>query len=69
MHPDGDARLTKTPVKVNLVDPGALRTSMRAEAYPGEDPGTIRPAGEITDTFVELAEAASRRHGEIVQAP
>lgn len=61
--------VTKTPVKVNLVDPGALRTSMRAEAYPGEDPMTLRPAGEITDTFVELAEAASTRHGEIIQAP
>ncbi len=61
--------VTKTPVKVNLVDPGALRTSMRAEAYPGEDPETVRQAGEITDTFVELAEAASTRHGEIVRAP
>lgn len=61
--------VTKTPVKVNLVDPGALRTSMRAEAYPGEDPMTQRAADEITDTFVELAEAASTRHGEIVQAP
>ncbi len=59
--------VTKTPVKVNLVDPGALRTSMRAEAYPGEDPMTLRPAGEITDTFVELAEAASTRHGEVVR--
>ena len=61
--------VTKTPVKVNLVDPGALRTSMRAEAYPGEDPETVRQAGEVTDTFVELAEAASTRHGEIVRAP
>ncbi len=61
--------VTKTPVKVNLVDPGAMRTSMRAEAYPGEDPMTLKEAGEITDTFVELAEATSTRHGEIVQAP
>ena len=60
--------VTKTPVKVNLVDPGAMRTSMRAEAYPGEDPMTLRAADEITDTFVELAEATSTRHGEIVQA-
>ena len=60
--------VTKTPVKVNLVNPGALRTSMRAEAFPGEDPMTLRQADEITDTFVELAEAASTRHGEIVQA-
>ena len=61
--------VTKTPVKVNLVNPGALRTSMRAEAFPGEDPMTLRQADEITDTFVELAEAASTRHGEIVRAP
>ena len=61
--------VTKTPVKVNLVDPGALRTSMRAEAFPGEDPMTLKEAGEITDTFVELAEPASTRHGEIIRAP
>ncbi len=61
--------MAKTPVKVNLVNPGALRTSMRAEAFPGEDPMTLRQADEITDTFVELAEATSTRHGEIVQAP
>jgi NAD(P)-dependent dehydrogenase (short-subunit alcohol dehydrogenase family) len=60
--------VTKTPVKVNLVNPGALRTSMRAEAYPGEDPMTLRAAEEITDTFVELAEPAETRHGEIIQA-
>ncbi|MCH9049810.1 MAG: SDR family NAD(P)-dependent oxidoreductase [Proteobacteria bacterium] len=60
--------VAKTPVKVNLVNPGALRTSMRAEAFPGEDPMTLRQADQITDTFVELAEAASTRHGEIVQA-
>jgi NAD(P)-dependent dehydrogenase (short-subunit alcohol dehydrogenase family) len=60
--------MAKTPVKVNLVNPGALRTSMRAEAFPGEDPMTLRQADEITDTFVELAEATSTRHGEIVQA-
>ncbi|MEE8622767.1 MAG: SDR family NAD(P)-dependent oxidoreductase, partial [Alphaproteobacteria bacterium] len=35
--------VTKTPLKVNLVDPGALRTRMRAEAYPGEDPMTLEP--------------------------
>jgi NAD(P)-dependent dehydrogenase (short-subunit alcohol dehydrogenase family) len=60
--------VTKTPVKVNLVNPGALRTSMRAEAYPGEDPMTLRTADEITDTFVDLAEPAETRHGEIIQA-
>ena len=31
-------------IKVNLIDPGATATRMRAEAYPGEDPGDIAHA-------------------------
>ncbi len=34
-----------TPVRVNSIDPGAVRTRMRAKAYPGEDPN-IQPAPE-----------------------
>ncbi len=60
--------VTKTPLKVNLVDPGALRTRMRAEAYPGEDPMTLEPPEAVTDVFVELAESACTRHGETVRA-
>jgi NAD(P)-dependent dehydrogenase (short-subunit alcohol dehydrogenase family) len=44
-----------TPIKVNLVDPGALATRMRAEAYPGEDPATLRKPEEVTGIFVRLA--------------
>src|SRR5688572_21469139 len=32
------AELSGTGVRVNIVDPGAMRTSMRAAAYPDEDP-------------------------------
>ncbi len=60
--------VTKTPLKVNLVDPGALRTRMRAEAYPGEDPMTLDPPEAVTDVFVELAESACTRRGEVVRA-
>lgn len=60
--------VTKTPLKVNLVDPGALRTRMRAEAYPGEDPMTLEPPEAVTDVFVELAESACTRRGEVVRA-
>jgi hypothetical protein len=41
---------------------------MRAKAYPGEDPMTLKTPEEITDVFVELAEASCTRHGETVQA-
>ncbi|EWY40000.1 oxidoreductase [Skermanella stibiiresistens SB22] len=55
-----------TPLKVNLIDPGVIRTKLRAQGFPGEDP-MVHPAPEdITDRFVELAEPAYRRHGEIV---
>lgn len=46
-------------VRVNVVDPGAMRTSMRAAAYPDEDPATLPTPYEVTDVFVYLASEAS----------
>lgn len=62
------AETRRASVRVNLVDPGTLRTRLRAQAYPGEDPNRHPEPAVATDTFVELAEAACARHGEIVQA-
>lgn len=62
------AEVQKTNLRVNLVDPGRVRTAMRAKAYPGEDPTTLKTPDEITDVFVELAEAGCTRHGETVSA-
>ena len=55
-------------VRVNIVDPGAQRTRMRAHAFPGEDPETLPTPDEMTGVFVDLAEAACERTGEIVKA-
>ena len=63
------AEVTKTNVRVNLVEPGATRTAMRAEAYPGEDPLSLKEPDGLTDVFVALAEPACDRHGELVAAP
>jgi NAD(P)-dependent dehydrogenase (short-subunit alcohol dehydrogenase family) len=41
-------------VRVMLVDPGRLRTAMRAEAMPGEDPATLRTPEEIAPKIVAL---------------
>lgn len=57
-----------TKVRVNLVDPGRLRTAMRAQAYPGEKPEAQPLPEMVTDIFVELAEASCRRHGERIEA-
>jgi len=60
--------MSKTALKINSINPGAVRTSMRAAAYPGEDPMALPSPEDITDVFVELAEATSLRHGEVINA-
>ena len=41
-------------VRVAVLDPGSTRTSMRAKAYPGEDPATVKPPEEVAARIVEL---------------
>ena len=53
-------------LRVNLLSPGPVRTRMRAQAMPGEDPETLPPPEALTDLFVALASPAETRHGEIV---
>lgn len=55
-----------TPIRVNLVRPGATRTRLRAQAFPGEDPSTVRPPDSVTPPFVALAESSCTRSGEII---
>ena len=62
------AEVAKTNIRVNIVDPGGQRTQMRAAAFPGEDPATLPHPDDRTDVFVDLAETACTRHGEIVRA-
>jgi NAD(P)-dependent dehydrogenase (short-subunit alcohol dehydrogenase family) len=60
------AETARTPLRVNMLDPGIVRTAMRAEAMPGEDPTTLPPPEALGDAFVALAETACARHGETV---
>jgi NAD(P)-dependent dehydrogenase (short-subunit alcohol dehydrogenase family) len=57
-----------SPIKVNLIDPGATATGMRAEAYPGEDQSTLKTAEEVAERFVALALPDFNQTGQIVQA-
>lgn len=41
-------------VRVAVVDPGATRTKMRARAYPGEDPASVKPPERVADRIVRL---------------
>ncbi|QSF52882.1 SDR family NAD(P)-dependent oxidoreductase [Brevundimonas fontaquae] len=47
--------IESTPVRVSIVDPGRMRTAMRAQAYPGEDPSVLPHPSEIGPLVVDLA--------------
>jgi len=55
-----------TNIRVNMIDPGVVRTRMRAQAMPGENPETLPLPEEITDRFVELAAASYTKNGQRV---
>jgi len=61
--------VSKTPLRVNLLDPGIVRTKLRGAAFPLEDPAKLRAPDDVTDPFVELAAASCARHGETVRLP
>lgn len=62
------AEVAKTALKVNLLDPGVVRTRMRAQAFPGEDAERLATPENAAELFVELAAAECTRHGEVVRA-
>ena len=49
--------LEQTKIRAVLLDPTTMRTRMRAEAMPGEDPATVTDPAEIGPLIVELAQA------------
>lgn len=57
-----------TNLKVNLVDPGIVRTRLRMEAFPGEDPLQHLPPEAVTGLFLDLASPDCEKTGEIVRA-
>ena len=43
-----------SPVRTAIVDPGRTRTKMRASAYPGEDPATVKEPSVVADAICIL---------------
>ncbi len=54
------AELEERGIRVNSVDPGGMRTEMRAAAYPDEDPMSLITPEENTDVFLYLASDESK---------
>lgn len=61
------AECANTPIKVNVIDPGPMRTNMRAQAMPGEDPETLPHPDELGAMASDLLSPRSTVHGEIVR--
>jgi NAD(P)-dependent dehydrogenase (short-subunit alcohol dehydrogenase family) len=46
------ARVSK--IRTHILNPGATRTAMRARAYPGEDPATVKEPAVVGEAILEL---------------
>ena len=65
----GDEMAEISKVRVAVLDPGATRTKMRARAYPGEDPASVKPPETVAARIVALAvEGFEANHRERVEA-
>jgi NAD(P)-dependent dehydrogenase (short-subunit alcohol dehydrogenase family) len=57
-----------TKLRVNLIDPGVMRTALRAEAFPGEDPSQLQLPASVAPLIVKLALPTNNTHGAIIKA-
>ncbi|MDY0957581.1 SDR family NAD(P)-dependent oxidoreductase [Sphingomonas sp. CFBP8993] len=51
----GDETTEISKIRTAIVDPGATRTQMRAKAYPGEDPASVKAPEVVAERILALA--------------
>jgi NAD(P)-dependent dehydrogenase (short-subunit alcohol dehydrogenase family) len=54
-----------SPLRVNIADPGATRTAMRAQAVPGEDPAALPSPESVAEKLLALASPALTETGKL----
>jgi NAD(P)-dependent dehydrogenase (short-subunit alcohol dehydrogenase family) len=59
--------VARTPLRVNLLDPGIVATAMRATAMPGEDPATLPRPADVAPRIAALCLPDELRHGETIR--
>lgn len=60
------AECEATNIRVNLLNPGPMRTLMRAKAMPGEDPSTLPRPQDLTPLIVEMLSPGYAQSGTTV---
>jgi NAD(P)-dependent dehydrogenase (short-subunit alcohol dehydrogenase family) len=63
------AESASTNVRVNVFWPGAIRTRMRAQAMPGEDPLTLETPNKPAQQLLELCLPHMRENGRLYSYP
>jgi NAD(P)-dependent dehydrogenase (short-subunit alcohol dehydrogenase family) len=63
------AETATTNVRVNLFAPGPVRTRLRAQAMPGEDPMTLEAPDKVAEKIVELCLPGMQESGRIYAYP
>ena len=61
--------VAQTRVRANLVNPGPLRTKMRAQAMPGEDPNALKPPDALVPDLVRMLSPDFDRNGVLFDFP
>lgn len=57
--------VASTNVRVNLMNPGPIRTHMRAKAFPGEDANTLKTPADIAPSFLQFLMPDCPHNGRI----
>jgi NAD(P)-dependent dehydrogenase (short-subunit alcohol dehydrogenase family) len=52
-------------IRVHIVDPGATRTRMRANAFPGEEPESVKPPEVVASAILERLNADAPTGGKV----
>ncbi|NOU48933.1 YciK family oxidoreductase [Pseudoalteromonas sp. JBTF-M23] len=59
----------RTNIRINCINPGATRTSMRASAFPGEDRDALKTPEELMNTYLYLmSDDSSGVNGQSIDA-
>ncbi len=61
------AEVAHTTLRVNLADPGAVATHLRANAMPGEDPTQLPQPADVAPGIASLCLPGESRHGQVIR--
>ena len=60
------AELGKSNITANAINPGATRTAMRAAAFPGEDPKTLKTAAAVALFTLPFLQDKNKLQGQVI---